>query len=126
MYCIRLSPFCDIIGCIHCTSMHTCTSSHPTLPRPLSLHFSPRVLFPSHTQNPGYGDQLVVEQLSKDHNTSNDEELRRLAECGLDPTELRRARRLGYQQNTRSIGDYSIKGGYADVESIRSVARKQR
>ena len=73
----------------------------------------------THTQRPGYGDQLVVEQLSKDHNTANDEELRRLAECGLDPTELRRARRLGYQQNTRSIGDYSIKGGYADVESIR-------
>ena len=56
-----------------------------------------------------------------DHNTSNDGELRRLAECGLDPATLRRARRLGYQQNTRSIGDYSIKGGYADVETIRLV-----
>ena len=84
-----------------------------------SFHRSPLTHTYIHTQRPGYGDQLVVEQLSKDHNTANDEELRRLAECGLDPTELRRARRLGYQQNTRSIGDYSIKGGYADVESIR-------
>ena len=70
-------------------------------------------------QSPYDGDRLIVEQLSKDHKTSNDEELRRLAECGLDPTMLRRSKRLGYQQNTRSIGDYSIKGGYADVDSIR-------
>ena len=61
----------------------------------------------------------MVEQLSKDHNTLNDEELRRLVECGLDATELRRTRRLGPQQNTRSIGDYSIKGGYTDVDTIR-------
>ena len=67
------------------------------------------------------GNKLIIEQLSVDHNTSNDGELRRLAECGLDPATLRRARRLGYQQNTRSIGDYSIKGGYADVETIRLV-----
>ena len=63
--------------------------------------------------------QLRAEQLSVDHNTSNDEELRRLAKCGLDPANLRRTKRVGTQQNSRSIGDYSIKGGYRDIDIIR-------
>lgn len=57
-----------------------------------------------------------------DHNTSNEDEIRRLERCGLDPGKLRRAKRLGMQQNTRSIGDYSIKGGYTSVDIIRSVS----
>ena len=60
-----------------------------------------------------------MQQLSVDHNTSNEDELRRLQGCGLDPAALRRAKRLGMQQNTRSIGDYSIKGGYTNVDIIR-------
>lgn len=60
-----------------------------------------------------------MQQLSVDHNTSNEDELRRLEGCGLDPNALRRAKRLGMQQNTRSIGDYSIKGGYTNVDIIR-------
>ena len=54
-----------------------------------------------------------------DHNTSNEEELRRLAKCGLDRAELQRHKRLGTQQNTRSIGDYSIKAGYKSVDILR-------
>lgn len=54
-----------------------------------------------------------------DHNTSNDDEIRRLAECGLDPNKLRHGKRLGMQQNTRSIGDHSIKGGYKNVDILR-------
>ena len=60
-----------------------------------------------------------MQQLSVDHNTGNEEEIRRLEGCGLDPNALRRAKRLGMQQNTRSIGDYSIKGGYTSVDIIR-------
>lgn len=67
------------------------------------------------------GNSITVHQLSVDHNTSNEDELRRLEGCGLDSNELRRAKRLGMQQNTRSIGDYAIKGGYTNVDVIRYV-----
>jgi TAK1-binding protein 1 len=67
-----------------------------------------------------------VQQLSVDHNTSNEEELRRLEHCGLDPNALRHAKRLGTQQNTRSIGDYSIKGGYVNVDVIRLAPQECR
>ena len=67
--------------------------------------------------------RLIVQQISVDHNTQNERELQRLAECGLDPHTLRKNKRLGTQQNTRSIGDYSIKGGYTDVDVIRLVQR---
>ncbi len=64
------------------------------------------------------GGKLVAKQISVDHNTENETELARLAEVGLDPHTLLRYKRLGTQQNTRSIGDYSIKGGYKDIDTI--------
>lgn len=64
---------------------------------------------------------VKVEQISVDHNTKNKEELRRLSGCGLDPTKLRQCGRLGMQRNTRSIGDYSIKGGYKSVDVLRQA-----
>lgn len=67
------------------------------------------------------GNAITVHQLTVDHNTGNEDELRRLEGCGLDSNELRRAKRLGMQQNTRSIGDYAIKGGYTNVDVIRYV-----
>ena len=63
--------------------------------------------------------KLRVEQISEDHNTKNEKELARLAECGLDEMKLRSSGRLGIHQNTRSIGDYSIKGGYKDHDILR-------
>ena len=63
--------------------------------------------------------QLRTEQLSVDHTTCNEEELVRLAGLGLDRDGLRRSARLGMHQNTRSLGDYSIKGGYKDHDVIR-------
>ena len=63
--------------------------------------------------------QLRTEQLSVDHTTSNEEELTRLQALGLDREKLCRSARLGMHQNTRSIGDYSIKGGYRDHDVIR-------
>ena len=65
------------------------------------------------------GHDITVRQLSVDHNTSCESELQRLNGCGLDPIELKRAKRLGMQQNTRSIGDYAIKGGYTSVDIIK-------
>jgi len=61
---------------------------------------------------------LQVRQLSEDHGVENKEELKRLSDLGLDPGQLIRTGRLGTQENTRSIGDYSIKGGYKDVDVI--------
>lgn len=62
---------------------------------------------------------LYMEQLSDDHGVENELELARLEIIGLDREELRRSGRLGSQENTRSIGDYSIKEGYKDVDAIR-------
>jgi len=61
---------------------------------------------------------LQVKQLSEDHGVENDQEIQRLAAIGLDPEQLKKSGRLGTQENTRSIGDYSIKGGYRDVDVI--------
>ena len=62
---------------------------------------------------------LETLQLSTDHSVDNKEELKRLEKLGLDPEELKRAGRLGPQENTRSIGDYNIKGGYKSVDVLR-------
>lgn len=68
---------------------------------------------------------LVAEQLTVDHTVENEEELKRLEVLGLNPQELIKSGRLGTQENTRSIGDYSIKAGYKDVDSLRYVVRCQ-
>ena len=62
---------------------------------------------------------LETLQLSTDHDVKNEDELKRLEQLGLDPEELKRAGRLGPQENTRSIGDYNIKGGYKSVDILR-------
>ncbi|XP_068673568.1 TGF-beta-activated kinase 1 and MAP3K7-binding protein 1-like isoform X2 [Montipora foliosa] len=64
---------------------------------------------------------LSVQQLSVDHVTNNKEELTRLANLGLDIQQIVRNHRIGNQENTRSIGDYGVKGGYKDFD-ILSVA----
>ena len=61
---------------------------------------------------------LAVQQLSVDHGVENEDELRRLEGLGLNRGELRRAGRLGTQENTRSIGDYYIKRGYKNVDIL--------
>ena len=65
---------------------------------------------------------LVTEQLTVDHTVENEEEVRRLENLGLDSRQLIKVGRLGTQENTRSIGDYSIKAGYKDVDSLRYVS----
>ena len=61
-------------------------------------------------------------QLSVDHTTDNDYELSRLEAIGLNKEELKRVGRLGTQENTRCIGDYFIKSGYKEVDTIKYVA----
>ena len=62
---------------------------------------------------------LEARQLSTDHDVKNEDELKRLEQLGLDPEKLKRAGRLGPQENTRSIGDYNIKEGYRSVDILR-------
>ena len=64
---------------------------------------------------------MCVLQLSEDHTTDNDYELERLKELGLDTEELKKAGRLGSQENTRCIGDYLIKEGYTKMDTIKSI-----
>ena len=59
--------------------------------------------------------------LSVDHSTDNLVELDRLARLNLNPQELRKNKRLGSQENTRSIGDYNLKEGYKDVDVLKYV-----
>ncbi|XP_071964687.1 TGF-beta-activated kinase 1 and MAP3K7-binding protein 1-like [Antedon mediterranea] len=62
--------------------------------------------------------KLNVKQISTDHNTSNEDELLRLDQLGLDTTKLSKGRQLGGHENTRSLGDYSMKGGYKEFDII--------
>ena len=64
------------------------------------------------------GLQQVV-QLSVDHSVGNIDELHRLTSLGLDRRQLESSGRLGSQENTRSIGDYNIKEGYRDVDTLQ-------
>ena len=61
------------------------------------------------------------EQLSVDHDATNEEELERLAKLGLDKAKIRADGRLGGYENFRCLGDYALKGGYRDVDDIRWV-----
>ena len=67
----------------------------------------------------GANGTLSIEQLSVDHSVENEDELKRLEGLGLDPKLLLKSGRLGMHENTRSIGDYSIKQGYKDVDTLR-------
>ena len=64
------------------------------------------------------GIQQIV-QLSVDHSVENLDELKRLMHLGLDREQLQHSGRLGSHENTRSIGDYSIKAGYKDVDTLQ-------
>ena len=61
---------------------------------------------------------LQVKQLSEDHRVENEQELERLTAIGLD-RELKKSGRLGTLENTGSIGDYILKGGYKNMDMIR-------
>jgi TAK1-binding protein 1 len=60
-------------------------------------------------------------QLTCDHSVDNEEELDRLSYLGLDREVIKRNGRIGTHENTRSFGDYNLKEGYRDVDSLKSA-----
>lgn len=66
-----------------------------------------------------YCEDGRCEQLTVDHDTNNEDELRRLQMLGLDHQEIRKNKRIGSHENTRSFGDYSLKEGYKDTDSLK-------
>uniref|UniRef100_A0A1B6FLQ9 TGF-beta-activated kinase 1 and MAP3K7-binding protein 1 n=1 Tax=Cuerna arida TaxID=1464854 RepID=A0A1B6FLQ9_9HEMI len=59
---------------------------------------------------------MKVLQLSSDHDLSNEDELLRLYNLGLE--KLTQGSRLGNQDNTRCLGNYLVKGEYKDFEEL--------
>eukprot|EP00794_Sanderia_malayensis_P009239 gene9239-10213_t len=64
---------------------------------------------------------LHMEQLSVDHTIRNAQELQRLANIGLDIEKIQKTRRIFNQDITRSLGDFPVKGGYKEIECLRSA-----
>ena len=62
---------------------------------------------------------LRVSQLTVDHDFTNDEEMARLAELGVDVEKLRQRGKIGGQHYTRTLGDYSTKSGYKELDIVR-------
>lgn len=71
-----------------------------------------------------------MRQLSIDHTIDNEDEQLRLSQLNLDVAGIQQAggqygRGLAGHPTTRSIGDYSFKGGYKDIEVLRLVKVSQ-
>nr|UCK81543.1 TGF-beta-activated kinase 1 and MAP3K7-binding protein 1 [Arenicola marina] len=61
---------------------------------------------------------LRVMQLTVNHDLTNEDELQRLSELGLDVGKLRQVGQLGNHTYTRTIGDYHVKGGYKEIDVL--------
>jgi len=62
---------------------------------------------------------LKVLQLTTDHTITNEDELLRLQQLGMDVTPLRQGDSLAGQEVTRCLGNYRLKGGYREDERLR-------
>lgn len=62
---------------------------------------------------------LYCQQLTVDHDCENKEELKRLERLGLNAKAIARSGRIGSQQCTRTLGDYSVKAGYREFDILR-------
>lgn len=62
---------------------------------------------------------IQVIQLSVDHTINNENELARLKSIGVDVDKLQRSHKLGNSENTRCIGDYSVKEGHKDIDILK-------
>ena len=62
---------------------------------------------------------MAVCQLSEDHTTDDEAELKRLEELGLKRDEIMKSKRLAMFLNTRSIGDFFLKQGYSDIDALK-------
>ncbi|XP_058793632.1 TGF-beta-activated kinase 1 and MAP3K7-binding protein 1-like [Phymastichus coffea] len=61
---------------------------------------------------------LRVVQLSIDHDLNNEDELFRLSQLGLEVMAIKEGGHLGNQENTRCLGNYSVKGGYKEFKEL--------
>uniref|UniRef100_A0A2L2YHH8 TGF-beta-activated kinase 1 and MAP3K7-binding protein 1 n=1 Tax=Parasteatoda tepidariorum TaxID=114398 RepID=A0A2L2YHH8_PARTP len=59
-----------------------------------------------------------IVQLSPDHIFSNEDELLRLSQLGLDVEKIRNQQKSGLQNCTRCIGNYTVKGGYKEFDNL--------
>ncbi|EDV27983.1 uncharacterized protein TRIADDRAFT_21120, partial [Trichoplax adhaerens] len=64
------------------------------------------------------GSDFEVQQLSIDHTVSNKDEASRLRSLGIDINRLTSSGVLGSHNNTRTIGDYYLKGGYKESDIL--------
>lgn len=64
---------------------------------------------------------IQVIQLSVDHTINNENELARLKSIGVDVDKLQRSHKLGNSENTRCIGDYSVKEGHKDIDILKNA-----
>ena len=62
---------------------------------------------------------LRVHQVFVDHDLNNPEELERLQDLGIDVEKLRVTGVLGNHTYTRTLGDYYIKIGYKDIDTLQ-------
>ncbi|ESP01385.1 hypothetical protein LOTGIDRAFT_186175, partial [Lottia gigantea] len=67
---------------------------------------------------------LRLVQLSHDHTIADEQEQIRLVNLGLDVEKLKQLRKIGTSDNTRCIGDYHVKGGYKDIDILRTAIRE--
>ena len=65
------------------------------------------------------GNDIGVRQLSTDHTVGNKSEASRLQSLGIDVSRLTSYGVLGSHDNTRTLGDYYLKGGYKENDILR-------
>ncbi|KAK9502038.1 hypothetical protein O3M35_012645 [Rhynocoris fuscipes] len=72
-----------------------------------------------------HGVHKVV-QVSVDHNLTNEDEILRLYNLGLNmsPASHNTRRRLGNQENTRCLGNYLVKGAYREFEELAAASEE--
>ena len=68
---------------------------------------------------PETSPDLYCRQLTVDHDCGNKDELKRLEGLGLNAKAIVKSGRIGSQQCTRTLGDYSVKGGYQEFDILR-------
>ncbi|XP_073969049.1 TGF-beta-activated kinase 1 and MAP3K7-binding protein 1-like isoform X2 [Rhodnius prolixus] len=72
-----------------------------------------------------HGVHKVV-QVSADHNLTNEDEILRLYNLGLDftPASRKSCCTLGNQENTRCLGNYLVKGAYREFEELAPASEE--
>ncbi|CAK8678257.1 TGF-beta-activated kinase 1 and MAP3K7-binding protein 1-like [Clavelina lepadiformis] len=65
--------------------------------------------------------RLDIQQISANHDINNEQELSRLSRIGLNIEKILERGKLGMNECTRCIGDYTVKGGYKENLVLRNA-----